>query len=62
VDRFRYAKAKLEAEPVIQAVQRVAKGFAQEVKETYSKLPEISFLTEAHTREATATTARDAAV
>jgi hypothetical protein len=46
VARFRYERARREAEPVRGAVEQTAKAFASEITVTYSSLPELSFLSD----------------
>lgn len=46
VARFRFERARLEAETIRAAVQAAVKLFAGEIKQTYASLPELSFLSD----------------
>lgn len=46
VDRFRLRRAKREAEPIQDEAVRAVKLLSDEIAEAYSKLPELSFLTD----------------
>lgn len=46
VARFRYERAKCEAQPITAAIKAAVGASGEEIKQTYSNLPELSFLSD----------------